>query len=195
MDSAALCPPWHESRGGGSCWSGSSFASLLFALATFARTWTGAESKLTVSSGMSPWYFLMKSANHFSVKPLSANSANARQNDGRDGTSPALPHPHSRRESGCWRSRATSSLSPLRLSVILRMYALNMETLSALGRPLPHHFAYSNSFGSITASQTETNSLCSESSSPTSSVMNGNTPCASSDHRRRNLSPLRLLPL
>ena len=33
------------------------------------------------------------------------------------------------------------------------------ETLSALGRPLPHHFAYSNSFGSITASQTETNSL------------------------------------
>ena len=29
----------------------------------------GAESKLTVSSGLSPWYFLMKSANHFSVKP------------------------------------------------------------------------------------------------------------------------------
>ena len=56
-------------------------------------------------------------------------------------------------------------------------------------RPIPFHFAYSNVSGFTAASQTATKTLFFSVSSPTSFIMNGNSPCSSARHRQWILPP------
>ena len=74
------------------------------------------------------------------------------------------------------RSIRTSSFVSLTFSTALRRNALKIFRRLAGGRPFPFHFAYSNSRGLITASQTVLNSLCLASSSPMLSSIQGKSP-------------------
>ena len=81
------------------------------------------------------------------------------------------------------------ALQCFKYAMMKEYHGYNNAPILVGGRPIPFHFAYSNVSGFTAASQTATKTLFFSVSSPTSFIMNGNSPCSSARHRQWILPP------